>query len=345
MPFYPSIISIVFQANYHFWPMTLIPYRPKLQFGSRHVSMFDTLGDTLAQNLSEDPEVQTWVTAIKSDPAVRLVSLTARETGFYLTTALKMSNSLFRTATLPVTIPLSKYYPKKDFELTPCPFPAARITKMKGNGELVVRQNNPIENIVEGAKNLSYKAELSKSFLVRSLYKLGSLIFSLPARFQLTEPTKECLVLMAIQRYFPSYDEATFSKWLEESYLPCLASYYIRGMTNSLQKVAETSIVQERQLQIANYVLNGYVIKSRLLSVSNVEILDYDFKAHKPIVTIRFSADHTEYIVSKGGTVIAGGPDDIKKSDFLVLLTINETGSKPVWKANEVHIGQVSDRI
>ncbi|KAK8884125.1 Mitochondrial import inner membrane translocase subunit TIM44 [Tritrichomonas musculus] len=325
--------------------MALVSAYPNLKFGSRSASMFDTLGETLGQNFSEDSDVQKWVIELKRDPSIQLLNATTKGTGFYITTALKMTNSIFNFATLPITYPLSKVLKEPEFKLAPCPFPAARITKVKGNGDLAIRKNNSFENAILNLKNFSYKAELSKNFLLRYLFKLGYLICSLPSRLQLTEPTKECLVMLAIQRYFPSYNEAKFLKWLESSFLPCLTHYYIRGMSKSLQTVAETAIVQERQMQISEYVISGLLVKSRLLSIYDVEIVDYDFKGHHPIITVRYSADHTEHVVTRKGVTLIGGPQSIKKSMFLALITINETGIEPVWKATEIHIGQVSDRI
>lgn len=325
--------------------MALIRASPNLKFGARSASMFEALGETLGQNLSEDSDVQKWVLAFKGDPTVRLLNATTEGAQFYFSTALQMTNSIFNFATRPITIPLSKILKEPEIKLTPCPFPPAKITKMKGSGELAIRQNTPFDNAMLNLKNLSYKAELSKNFLLRFLYKVGSLVCSLPSRLSLTSPSKECLVLMAIQQYFPSYNEATFAKWLENSFLPCMTHYYIRGMTRSLQTVAETSIVQERQMQVADYVISGYLIRSRLLSIYDVEIVDYDFKGHHPIITVRYSADHTEHVVTKKGVTVMGGPQCVKKSMFLALITISETGAEPAWKATEIHIGQVSDRI
>lgn len=325
--------------------MALIATHPNVKFGARSASMFEMLGETLGQNMSEDPDVQKWVIGLKRDPSIKLINATVDGAEFYFSTALKMTNSIFNFVSLPITIPLSRVLKEKDFKLIPCPFPPARITKMKGAGELAIRQNSVYENAIQNIKNLSYKAELSQNFLLRFLYKIGNFVFTIPSRLSLTEPTKECLVLMAIQRYFPSYNEAKFLKWLESSFLPCMTNYYIRGMTKSLQTVAETSIVQERQMQVADYVISGFLIKSRLLSIYDIEIVDYDFKGHHPVVTVRYSADHIEHVVNRKGVTVMGGPQCIKKSMFLALITINETGTEPVWKATEIHVGAISDRI
>ena len=326
--------------------MTLVPIsRSGSSLFSRHASMFDMLAENLGQNFSEDESVNFWADALLSDPLVQISSHVVKEAGFYGKTALLASNSILRTMTLPLTIPLSKRLKAKKIKLTDCPFPPARVSKIKGKGELVIRENSAYDQIMLGTKNFIYRVQLSKNPLLRGLYKLGNFIVTLPFRTRFNMESKSQLVMMSILLYFPSFDETKFLNWLEESFLPCLANFYLKGMTVSLKQVAEQAIVTERQMQVSEQFLAGYINRSRILSVYDVEILEYDFKQSKPVVTIRFSVDHTDHLVNRKGDTVSGGPDEIKKSTFLTLLTVVESGSKPVWKANEIHILQQSDRI
>jgi predicted lipid-binding transport protein (Tim44 family) len=150
---------------------------------------------------------------------------------------------------------------------------------------------------------------------------------------------------MAIQRHFPDFNVAEFAGWLERSFLPHLLSSWIAGQASRLRDVAEANVIQERQLQVSEYVSSGLIIHSRILSVYNVEVMDFDFKGHRPTISVSCMVDHTEDVRSRGGNQRIGGPEEIFASEFLVAVTVAEVGNEPVWKANELRAGNPRTRI
>lgn len=313
-------------------------------FGMRSVSMFDVLSESLVQDLSSDKDVQTWMNALKADPVVATGTAVAKETSFYLKTILRTSTSLLNTALLPITYPLSKVIPKPKVELKPCPFEARKDVVISGTGAIAFRRQNIVEKMLQSFKNAGNAMSVSKFGAIRGAHKIALALFSAPLTV-LSEPSKETLVMMSIQRYFPDFNTAEFTTWLKDSFLPFLLTSYIGGRTNDLKMVAGATVVQERTLAVSEYVLSGMRVMSRFLSVSDVEIVDFDFSNHMPIISVRCHADHTEEVVTKSGVTIMGSGEDVKRSEFVIALKIDNSGSEPLWKAHELHIGTQMNRI
>lgn len=313
-------------------------------FGMRSISMFEVLSETLVQDLSNDKDVQTWMEALKADPLVKTGTAVTKEASFYLKTILRTSTAILNTAMLPITYPLSKLLPARRHELTPCPFESRKDVVISGAGDIAIRRQNIIEKMLLGLKNAGNRMSVSKYGAIRGAHRAALALISTPLTL-LAEPSKENLVLMAIQRYFPSFTTAEFATWLEESFLPFLLTAYIGGRTNDLKQVAGATVVQERTQAVSEYVLSGMRVMSRFLSVSDVSILDFDFSNHMPLLSVRCYADHTEEVVTKSGVTVMGSPEDVKRSEFVVALKIDNSGSEPVWKAHELHVGTQMNRI
>ncbi|OHS94009.1 hypothetical protein TRFO_39833 [Tritrichomonas foetus] len=324
--------------------MTLVQNTPHA-LGSRNMSMFEAFNSSIGQNLHDDPDVQTWMTAIKNDPIVKTTSKVAQLTNSALMLTLSSADRIANAALLPITYPLSKIYPKFEHTLTNCPFPPSPPVTISGRGDLQVRKNNFIEKLQLTCKNVSNSLESSRSFLIRNGFKLTKFLLTVPFKIRFSDTSKENLVLTAIDRYFPSFNAPDFCTWMEESFLPVVLSYYISGKTNKMKELADTGIVQERQVQIASVIMAGHIIKSRLLDVSNVSILDYDFKNSLPILSVKCNVDYIENIVDKNGENVVGAPDNIKRSEVLIQMLLNTDGDVPKWKAYEIRIASANDRI
>ena len=312
--------------------------------GLRSLSMFEALVESFPQDLASDKDVNIWLTALKNDPVVLAGTAVASEANFYFRTLLRVSSSLIGTVTLPITYPLSKILKPVEFALTPCPFITKKDVVLAGTGDMVVRRQNIIDRCIDSFTNIGNAMSISRSRLVRSAYRIGSTVISYPLTL-LAEPSKESLVMMSIQRYFPDFSVPRFSAWLEESFLPFLISSYVRGRTSDMKLVAGPTVVQERQMAVSELVLAGMTIKSRLFSVSDVEVSDFDFATHLPVISVRCYADHSEHIVNMKGETVVGSAEDVKRTEFLVAVRIDNTGPEPVWKAHELHVGAQMNRI
>lgn len=312
--------------------------------GQRYLSMFEALVESFPQDLANDRDVNIWLTALKNDPLVLAGTAVANEANFYFRTLLRVSSSLIGTVTLPITYPLSKILKPVEFKLTPCPFVTKKDVVLAGTGDMVIRRQNIIDRCLDRVTNIGNAMSISKNPLLRGAYRVGSTVISYPLTL-LSEPSKESLVMMSIQRYFPDFSVPRFQTWLEESFLPFLLSSYIRGRTSDMKLVAGATVVQERQMAVSELVLSGMTIKSRLFSVSDVEVSDFDFATHLPVISVRCFADHSEHIVNMRGETVVGCAEDVKRTEFLVAVRIDNTGPEPVWKAHELHVGSQMNRI
>lgn len=311
--------------------------------GIRQISIYEILLESLPKNLSEDKEVVDWVNSLKSDPLIKVASFTSNEINHYIRTSLAVASSLASTALYPITYPFSKVIPNKKITLKPCPFRPGNSLNISGKGDVGPANLNIYDKFKLFMKNVSNSASVSKNGAVRSAFGMTEKLLSLPFKL-LTEPSKESMVISAIQRYYPDFNIGEFSKWLEDNYLPCFLSDYIKGSLG-LKNEAEANIVQERQIQIADYVSSGMIVKSKLLSVYDVDVLNFDFKGGNPLVQVKCSADYVEHITDRNHKTVIGAPDNILKIDVLISLTINKNGNEPTWKANEISIGAQSTRI
>lgn len=327
--------------------MSLLQSRtPTMKLGSRYApNLVEVFAQNFTAAMADDAEIQKYTTYFKQDLSVKLVSGAMRGAGYYAETGLKMTNTFFNLFTYPITYPLSKFSHPPEYKLTPCPFPPAKMPPLHGKGYLALRKNTIYEQMQLNLKNLIYKAELSKNICLKFLFSAADKITSLKDRLSSFLLSKSQLVYLTIQNYFPTFDEGQFVEWLESSFLPCLTHYYLRGLITPLKTVASTSVVQERQMQISSYVISGLFVRSRLLSLYDVEIVDFDFKGHLPIVNVRYSIDYIDHVINRKGKTVIGGPECVKKTDVLVLFTINDSGPEPFWTAHEVHLDQSYDKI
>lgn len=314
-------------------------------FGVRKLSMFEVLQTNLPQDFENDVGVQKWMSEIKSDPLIKLSSSIAKHSNNVIRKTLSGVDRAANISLLPITYPMSKVLPKTKIELSECPFRAQKPISISGRGDLIIRKNNFFENLQLKFKNLSYSIETSKFFIIRNGFKFARFVLLLPFRFRFANFSKEYYVLTTIDRYFPTFNGPDFCTWMEDSFFPVLLSYYISGKTNQMKDIADYGIIQERQVRIASEIINGHFIKSRLLSVSNVSIIDFDFKNNLPALSVKCSVDFIEHITDKSGKNIIGSPDNIKHSDVLVQMIINTEGSLPKWKAYEIRFSSVNDRI
>lgn len=324
--------------------MSLI-FHTNRSFGVRKLSMFEVLQTNLPQDFGNDAGVQKWIGEIKNDPLIKLSSSIANHSNRVIRKTLSGIDRVANFSLLPITYPVSKILPKTKFELSECPFRAEKPVSILGRGDLIIRQNNFFENLQLKFKNVANSLETSKIFIVRTGFKLTRFILLLPLRFRFANFSKEYYVLTTIDRYFPAFNGPDFCTWMEDSFLPVLLSYYISGKTTQMKEIADYGIAQERQVRIASEIISGHFIKSRLLSVSNVSIIDFEFKNNLPALSVKCSIDYIENIVDKDGKNVVGSPDNIKRSDVLVQMIINTEGSLPKWKAYEIRFASVSDRI
>lgn len=311
--------------------------------GVRQISIYEIIMDSLPKNLTEDKEVTDWVNSLKADPMVKIISCTTKELNHYLRTTLSVTSSLVNTALYPITKPVSKIVKDKKITLEQCPFQVANNLNISGNGELCRRKLGFFDNFRLSIKNLMNSSVLSNNVVLRKTFALSEKVLNIPIGI-LSEPSKENMVMFAIQKYYPDFNIGKFTKWLEDNFLPCFMSDYIKGSL-SLKNEAEVNIVQERQMQIANYVSSRMIVKSKLLSVYDVDVMNFDFKGGNPMVQVKCSADYIEHITDRNHKTVIGAPDNILKIDVLVSLTINNSGNAPVWKANEISIGSQCTRI
>lgn len=314
-------------------------------FGVRKLSMFEALHSNLPQDFANDAGVQKWMIEIKNDPFIKLTSTIFKHSNRAIRKTLYGVDRIANYSLLPFTYPISKVLPKPKLELEKCPFRPEKSISISGHGDLIIRHNNFFEQLQLQCKNIGASLETSKLFPVRIGYKFARFVLLLPFHFNLKNFSKEHYVLTNIDRYFPTFNGPDFCTWMEDSFLPVLLTYYISGKTAQMKEIADYGIVQERQVQVASEIANGNFIKSRLLSVSNVSIIDYEFKNNLPALSIKCSIDYIEYIVDKNGKAVVGFPDNIKRSDVLVQMIINTEESLPKWKAYEIRYSSVSSRI
>jgi hypothetical protein len=306
--------------------------------------MFEILVDSLPQALAEDKELQEWKNELYTDPLVRLASPVLHETDHIFRTLLRTSSSVMKFALSPICYPLSKVLKPTEFTLTPCPFPTSRDLQISGDGAIAIKSLNFLDRTRLHFKNLASSLASSRSPILRNGYRVAGAIISVPL-YLLLEPSKESLVILAIQRYFPTFNVGEFADWLESSFLPFFIDSHLRGATSTLKLVANAAVVQERQLQIADVIISGCSYRSRLFSVSDVDVLEFDFKGHLPVLNVKCCADHSEEIRSQTGEIAQGGPEDIRRTEYMVEIGINTTGNHPEWKVNDVHIGTQTTRI
>jgi hypothetical protein len=151
--------------------------------------------------------------------------------------------------------------------------------------------------------------------------------------------------MTAIRHYFPTFNTDEFCGWLESSFLPHFLSLYISGRTRALKLVAEETIIQERSIQVSEIVAEKRIIRSRFLSVDGIEIVDWDFKAGTPVVNLKCFCDRTDHIATEGGEDVIGGPECIRRTEYLLSMGINRNEGLPVWKAVELHVGSETSRL
>jgi len=324
--------------------MALTSFSSHSIFGSRCESMFTFLGDSLFRDLQEDNDVKLWMKSIESSLIVKTTSAVLSEADFYGKTALNVGAYFVQKSLLPITFPLSKVIKNTEKKLKPCPFPPAKGLFHGGKGDLAFKKLSIFEKASLGMTNLKNKLTYSKSKVLRNSLEAMYTLGSLPFKF-LSEPSKEQLVQMAIQMYFPTYNTAEFRTWVSESFLPVLLERYLKGNITKLAEVASPQIVKQRQMAIADYVISKVIIRSRLLSVADVEIVDFEFIQRSPVVLVKCSADFTHEMRNQKNEVIEGGEQQIQHCEYVVAISINADGPVPVWKANEIHAGSSNTRI
>ena len=316
------------------------------KIGKRKFSVLEVMQNTFEENLKNDSDVQIWAKAIKSDPIIQITSKIAKRTNSAIYFALLSAEQAANAALFPITYPLSKITRKREFRLTKCPFPASPPVTISGSGDMILRKNNIFEKIQLSLKNIQNDFESSPSFILRNGYKLTKFVVTLPFKLRIADASKENIALSLIDHYFPTFQAPVFCEWMEKSFLPVALSYYLTGRTTQMKEVADHGIVQERQVQVANIIIQGHLIKSRVLDVSNVSIIDYDFRNNLPTISLKCSVDYVDHIVDKTGKTVSGAPDNIKRSDVYVQMIINTTESTlPKWKAYEIRFANAYNRI
>jgi len=161
----------------------------------------------------------------------------------------------------------------------------------------------------------------------------------------LTGRSRESFVVLAIRRHFPGFQTRPFVRWLEASFLPVLLSAWVRGYAEDLRAVADAGVVWERQQAIGEQVVSGLRVRSRLLTVSDVEVVEFDFAAQVPLVSLRCFADYIEDVRTEDGAIVTGGPEAIRRTEFFVAVTVDTTGPEPVWKTSQLRVGARMRRI
>lgn len=150
---------------------------------------------------------------------------------------------------------------------------------------------------------------------------------------------------MTIQNYFPLFHFSSFNNWLQSDFLPYLLSAFLKGDSFKLKRVAQSQIVYERQLIIADIVNKGQRVKSKLIDVNDIEILEMKFSNLVPAIDVRCFADYTEFITDSKGQIVEGHENEIKRSEFMIVMSLDTEGDSPVWKAKEFRIGLTNSRI
>lgn len=314
--------------------------------GVRYASVFTNFMDNIGRNLSENQEVTTWMNGLKNDPLVKLTAGVVEEAAFYGKTALNAGTAITKVAVWPITYPLSFIIKKNPYTLVPCPFPAAQVSfEVESKGDLVLRKQNLIEKFIYKLKNVKNAASVSKNAFIRvpfqALANASSVVVS-----KLTQPSKEQLVQMSIQMYYPTFTISEFKQWIEKSFLPVLLERYLRGNIKQLEELTSQQVAKERQLAVVQFLSNRLIIRTKLLSITDVDIMGFDFTNRMPSILVRCSADHTnEVITMNSGTIVEGGPQDICHTDFLVVLTIDASKDTPRWIASELRPDSTSNRI
>jgi hypothetical protein len=149
----------------------------------------------------------------------------------------------------------------------------------------------------------------------------------------------------AIRRSFPDFNASDFGRWMAGSFFPDHLSNAIACRPSALGEIADAGVVKEKELQIATIVESGGFVHSRLLSVYDTEIMDFEFKGTLPVITVKCIADHTDDIRGRSGEQIIGGPECIRATEFLAAMAVVVTGQAPTWKAVELHSGSTYKRI
>lgn len=313
--------------------------------GVRNASVFTNFADNIGRNLTENQEVATWLNGLLNDPLVKLTTNVFEEISFYGKTALNAGTAITKLAISPITYPLSFIIQKKPYVLTPCPFSTSKVSfEVETKGEVVPRQQNIIDKIIYKMKNVKNAASVSKNAFVRVPFQAAAnasqVIIS-----KLTQPSTEQLVQMSIQMYFPDFTIAEFKNWIEKSFLPVLLERYLRGNIKQLEEITTQQVAKERQMAVVQFLSNRLIIRTKLLSITDVDIMGFDFTNRMPSILVKCSADHTNEVITMNGVLVEGGPQDICHTDFLVVLTIDSLREEPRWVASELRPNSTGNRI
>lgn len=312
--------------------------------GTRNLSIFAILGSNLSQDLANDQGVQYYLTSLKRDPIVKFSSRLITNTNIIFLKSLSGLDRAVNFSLLPITYPLSRIMKKKEVKLKECPFKPQNPITITGKGYLVLRKNNYFDQFRLSLRNFGYRLELSPNPFLRNGYQCLKFVLLTPLTIHLLTYSKERSVLTAIDKYFPTFNGPDFCEWMKKSFLPVLLSAYISGHTSKMKCISDYGILQERQVQVSQEISRNHFIKSRLLSISNVGICDYDFKNGMPILSVKCDADLIQHIVNENGDDVDGNKENIKRAKMVVQMIIN-TDELPEWKAYEIRYASIDDRI
>ena len=312
--------------------------------GVRYESVWSNFFSSIENDLKDDKTNQIWFEGLQRDPLVKLTAGIVNEALFYGKTAINAGTAIAKTAALPITYPLSKIIKKQDFKLTKCPFPPAKTDDVSAGTELMLKKLNIFEKIALKLKNTQNSLSISKNPLTRAVYSAAEVAVSVPVKY-FTEPSQEQLVVMAIQGYYPTFNIAEFTNWIKSSFLPVLIERYLRGNVTLLEEVASQKIVKERRLAILEFLNNRLIIRSRLLDITEVNVLGYDFGNRMPSVLVKCGCDHTNEVKTMRNKPYLGGPDEIQHTDFMVALSVDASGEEPRWIATEITATGAMNRI
>ena len=312
-------------------------------FGARNESMWSNFFNSIGADLKDDHSIQIWTEGLMRDPLVKLTRGIMNEAAFLGKTTLFAGTAIAKTICKPITYPLSKIIKKPKYVLTECPFEVAKVYDTQDSA-LVLRKLNLLESSMLSLKNIHNMLTISSSPAIRTTYNTLHTLVSIPIKY-FTEPSKEQLVLMSIQAYFPSFNIADFIKWAKSSFLPVFIQRFLRGNITDLQEMASQKIVKERRLAILDLIEQRLIIRSRLLDITDVDVVGYDFGDQKPSILLRCSCDHTYEIRTLKNQLFAGGPQSIQHTDFLIAISVDSSGEKPKWMVTEVSAGDSKNRI
>ena len=311
--------------------------------GVRDQSMWSNFFNSIGNDLKDDESIKTWTEGLLRDPLVKLTLGITNEVTFLGKTTLFAGTALAKKLATPITYPLSKIIKKQKFVLTECPFQPSKTIESEAS-DIVLRKLNFIESSLLSFKNLHNSLTISTNPIIRTTYNTLQTLASIPVKY-FTEPSKDQLVLMAIQAYYPDFNIADFTKWAEKSFLPVFIQRYLRGNITQLQDIATQKIIKERKLAILDLIEQRLLIRSKLLDITDIDVLGYDFGEKRPSVLFRCSCDHTYEIRTLRNQIYAGGPQTIHHTDFMVALSVDASGDKPRWIATEVSVGGSKSRI